>query len=209
MDFLFAQYPIRDQLSKENFDTFSFDYFDTDRRDPVTGKTSLENMRKVYETCREFADSFIPGRKNLLFTGPAGAGKTFLSNCIADALIRQGFSVVYLPAGRLFETLADATFERTDASKDSYSYILESDLLIIDDLGAEMNNSFINSQLFFCLNERNLRKRSTLISTNLTLNQMRDNYTERVTSRLVEQYVICHFFNSDIRVKKRLQGVVS
>ena len=80
---------------------------------------------------------------------------------------------------------------------------------IIDDLGAEMNNSFINSQLFFCLNERNLRKRSTLISTNLTLNQMRDNYTERVTSRLVEQYVICHFFNSDIRVKKRLQGVVS
>ena len=104
---------------------------------------------------------------------------------------------------------ADATFERTDASKDSYSYILESDLLIIDDLGAEMNNSFINSQLFFCLNERNLRKRSTLISTNLTLNQMRDNYTERVTSRLVEQYVICHFFNSDIRVKKRLQGVVS
>lgn len=117
--------------------------------------------------------------------------------------------MVYLPAGRLFETLADATFERTDASKDSYSYILESDLLIIDDLGAEMNNSFINSQLFFCLNERNLRKRSTLISTNLTLNQMRDNYTERVTSRLVEQYVICHFFNSDIRVKKRLQGVVS
>lgn len=209
VDFLFAQYPIRDQLSKENFDTFSFDYFDTDRRDPVTGKTSLENMRKVYETCREFADSFIPGRKNLLFTGPAGTGKTFLSNCIADALIRQGFSVVYLPAGRLFETLADATFERTDASKDSYSYILESDLLIIDDLGAEMNNSFINSQLFFCLNERNLRKRSTLISTNLTLNQMRDNYTERVTSRLVEQYVICHFFNSDIRVKKRLQGVVS
>ena len=93
--------------------------------------------------------------------------------------------------------------------RDSYSYILESDLLIIDDLGAEMNNSFINSQLFFCLNERNLRKRSTLISTNLTLNQMRDNYTERVTSRLVEQYVICHFFNSDIRVKKRLQGVVS
>lgn len=210
VDYLFAQYPIRDQLAKENFSTFSFAYFDDDRRDPASGRTSLENMQEIYGKCKEFSDSFEPGKRNLLFTGPAGAGKTFLSNCIADALIRQGFSVVYLPAGRLFDTLADAAFDRRDVSaKDASSYILESDLLIIDDLGAEMNNSFINSQLFFCLNERNIRKKSTLISTNLTLNQMRDNYTERVTSRLLEKYEIYPFFNSDIRVKKRLQGNIS
>lgn len=208
VDLLFEQYPIREQLAEENFSTFSFDFFDREARDPSTGLTSLENMENIYRDCRGFVESFVPGQRNLLFMGPAGAGKTFLSNCIADALIREGFSVVYLPAGRLFDLLAGAVFRR-DGGQDSeeYSYVLESDLLIIDDLGAEMNNSFVNSQLFFCLNERKLRKKSTLISTNLSLNQMRDIYTERVTSRLVENYEIYTFYNSDIRIQKRLKKV--
>lgn len=207
VDFLFEQYPIREQLKTENFSTFTFDYFDRETRDPSSGLTSYENMQRIYQECRRFVEHFVPGARNLLFMGPAGVGKTFLSNCIADALLREGFSVVYLPAGRLFDLLAGAAFRR-DGGQDSeeYACALESDLLILDDLGAEMNNSFVNSQLFFCLNERKIRKKSTLISTNLSLNQMRDIYTERVTSRLMETYEIYTFFNSDIRIQKRLQG---
>lgn len=207
VDLLFEQYSIREQLETENFSTFRFDYFDRETVDPSTGLSSYENMQRIYQECRDFADHFSPGKENLLFKGPAGVGKTFLSNCIAEALIRQGFSVVYLPAGRLFELLANAAFRREGEADSGFSaYVLDSDLLIIDDLGAEMNNSFVNSQLFFCLNERKLRKKSTLISTNLTLDEMQGIYTERVTSRLVESYRIYTFYNSDIRIRKRLQS---
>ena len=68
--------------------------------------------------------------------------------------------------------------------------ILDCDLLIIDDLGTELINTFTVSQLFYCVNERLNRQKGTIISTNLSLNQMRDEFTERVTSRILSQYRI-------------------
>ena len=81
---------------------------------------------------------------------------------------------------------------------------LHCDLLIIDDLGTELSNSFTTSQLFLCLNERILRQKSTIISTNLNMNQVADIYSERVLSRISNSYTIIKLFGDDIRLKKRI-----
>ncbi|MBQ9387159.1 MAG: ATP-binding protein [Lachnospiraceae bacterium] len=200
-EILSASSGIKDILERENFDTFSFEYFDKNTADPNTGRSSYDIMLHNYNIAREFVSPFVPGAANLLFTGAAGTGKTFLSNCIAGEVIRQGFSVVYLSAATLFDKLADSAFGRRDS--EDRETIYDSDLLVIDDLGTEFNNSFVSSQLFCCINERRLRGRSTIISTNLDLDGIRGDYTERVSSRIAESYRICPFFGTDIRLIKR------
>lgn len=200
-EILSASSGIKEILERENFDTFSFEYFDKNTTDPNTGRSSYDIMQHNYNIAREFVSPFVTGASNLLFTGAAGTGKTFLSNCIAREVIRQGFSVVYLSAATLFDKLADSAFGRSDT--EDRETIFDSDLLVIDDLGTEFNNSFVSSQLFYCINERRLRSRSTIISTNMDMEGIRGAYTERVSSRLAESYRICPFFGTDIRLIKR------
>ena len=88
--------------------------------------------------------------------------------------------------------------------KDTYRYILECDLLIIDDLGTELPNSFTVSQLFICLNERILRQKSTIISTNLALDDIKTIYSERTFSRISSNYTILRITGDDIRIQKKL-----
>ena len=85
-------------------------------------------------------------------------------------------------------------------SFDSYA------LLIIDDLGTERNTEFVVSQLFVCLNDRILNQKSTIISTNLTLDEIKANYTERTFSRISNHYRILRLAGDDIRIQKRLMN---
>ena len=118
------------------------------------------------------------------------------------------YSVIYLSSGDLFDIFSKWKFDSQaeEGMKDMYEYILDCDLLVIDDLGTELNNSFTSSQLFYCLNERLNRKKGTVISTNLSLNALRDTYTERVTSRIMSYYRILPVYGDDIRLKKRREG---
>ena len=84
--------------------------------------------------------------------------------------------------------------------------VLECDLLIIDDLGTELVNTFTTSQLFYVVNERLNRKKGTIISTNLPVNEMRDEFTDRVMSRIVSQYQIIPLYGEDIRIRKKLEN---
>lgn len=203
MDLLYKQSTIGDALQRENFRTFRFDVFDKEKRDPQTGRTGYETMQEYVRICRDFIDGFPGQADNLLFTGQAGTGKTFLSHCIAEELIRRCFSVLYLPAPKLFERLADSTFRRDGSGMEDADDVMTCDLLIIDDLGTELANSFTSSQLFTCINERILGKRPTLISTNLSMNEMAGFYTDRITSRLMGSYRILRFPDRDIRVYLR------
>ena len=160
-------------------------------------------MKKVYGWCRDFGDRFDEKGGNLLFTGTTGRGKTFLTNCIAKALLDSYHSVIYLSAHDLFEVFSRNRFDyqTEEEMKDMYQFILECDLLIIDDLGTELNNSFTSSQLFFCMNQRLLNSRSTIISTNLSLDRLRDEYTDRFTSRIMSHYTVIPLYGEDIRLK--------
>lgn len=204
MKLLYAQSNLDHVLDQENFFRLSYDYYDSSEIIPELGLTNADYMRRVVAGCREFAADFDRKKENLLFTGSTGVGKTFLTNCIAKELIDSGHSVIYLSAGDLFEVFSRNKFDydTPEDMRDTYRYILDCDLLIIDDLGTELNNSFTSSQLFYCINERMNMSRSTIISTNLSLKQLRDSYTDRVTSRIM-RYRIIPLYGRDIRVLKR------
>ena len=128
---------------------------------------------------------------------------TFLSNCVAKSLLDQGRSVIYFTAFQIFDILSKGIFEKDSDAISAHQNIFDCDLLIIDDLGTELVNSFTTSQLFLCVNERILRQKSTIISTNLSMNQMVDVYSERTLSRISSNYSIIKLFGDDIRIKKR------
>ena len=208
IEILYDQSNIREVLERENFDTLSMAYYDRDHVDEKTGMTVYDYMSRVIRECREYVENFKNEKGSILFTGNTGCGKTFLSNCIARELIRRYFSVVYLTATDMFDILAGSRFSGgdDDEAKDRASYILDCDLLIIDDLGTELTNSFISTQLFLCINERLARRKSTIISTNLGLNVFRDTYSERVFSRITSSYKMRKFFGDDIRILKKLKN---
>lgn len=202
---LYEQSNIKDVLEKENFNTFSFKHYDNDVKDSITGLTPLENMHEVVKTCRDYIDNFKTEYRSLYLYGPTGVGKTFLTNCIAKELIESSHSVIYVSSIRLFELLADSTFKKNGSleSKDLANNILDCDLLIIDDLGTEMVNSFTAASLFNCINERHLRRKSVIISTNLSLAELRQTYSERVFSRITSNYTLLKIYGDDLRLKLR------
>ena len=209
LDILYDQSNLRELIRTENFDNFRLDYY-SDR--PGTGSilSPRENMREILARCRRFTDTFdsVPG-DNLLISGNTGVGKTFLANCIAAEILKKGRSVIYMTAHQFFSELADYTFRRNQGNSDTLSFLLHCDLLIIDDLGTELNNSFTSSRLFYCLNERMNMKRSTIISTNLSMAMLRDSYTDRVTSRIMSNYMVIPLYGGDIRILKRQKGRAS
>ena len=206
IDLLYTQSNMKHILAKENFDTFSFSYYSENHTDPKTGTSSLANMKKAYLTARNFVDNFGSDFANLFLYGDTGVGKTFLSNCIAKELIDKSYSVIYLSAFELFDTFAKSRFQKDDAADQMNEHILDCDLLIIDDLGTELTNSFSVSQFFLCLNERLLRRKSTIISTNLSLESLVNIYSERTFSRITSNYTILKLTGDDIRIKKKLMN---
>lgn len=207
IDLVYTQSNIRNILKDENFDTFSYKYYSEIEINPTTGLTSLETMQNAVKDCRKFIAEFDTVFSNLFFYGDTGVGKTFLSNCIAKELLDTGHSVIYFTAFHLFDIFKRNTFDRA-TDEDiiaAHQNIFDCDLLIIDDLGTEMPNSFTTSQLFLCLNERILRKKSTIISTNLTLGQVAEVYTERTFSRISSNYVMLKLFGDDIRIQKKIR----
>lgn len=200
---LYAQSNMENVLQKENFITFSEQYFDDTEIEPAIGTTVAQYMKQVRRWCMDFVEQFDEKGGNLLFTGTTGRGKTFLTNCIAKELIDRYHSVIYLSAHDLFEVFSKYRFDHQteEEMKDMYRFILDCDLLIIDDLGTELNNSFTSSQLFFCINQRLLAQKSTIISTNLSLDRLRDEYTDRVASRIMSSYTVIPLYGGDIRLK--------
>lgn len=193
----------KEVLQKENFSTFSFDYYSDKDINEATGLSSLDTIKDAVAKSHHFIDHFDDKFDNLYFYGDTGIGKTFLSNCIAKELLDRGYSVIYFTAFQLFDILGKDTFGRNEEALDAHQNIFDCDLLIIDDLGTELSNSFTSSQLFLCLNERILRRKSTIISTNLRMNQLADIYSERVLSRISSNYTVMNLFGVDIRILKR------
>lgn len=205
IDLVYTQSNLKSILEKENFSTLSFSYYSDDHINPATNLSALATAKNAYDESLRFIKNFDDEFSNLFFYGDTGVGKTFFSNCIAKELLDSGHSVIYFTAFELFHIFEKNVFERDVEMAEPYQNIFDCDLLIIDDLGTEMSNSFTTSQLFLCLNERILRRKSTIISTNLGLNQLADTYSERTFSRVSSHYTMIKLFGDDIRIKKKLQ----
>ena len=186
---LYSQSGIAHMLQTNNFNTLSYEYYEG---------ADLEAFQNAVQTCQDMVQHFSTDKTNLLFYGTVGCGKSFLSGCVAKALIDKGVSVVYFSATQLFDILYQNTLY--NGLEDLYNY----ELIIVDDLGAEMTNSFVTTALFSFLNERILRGKATIISTNLSLSDLKERYSERIVSRIIQNFNLCKLSGPDIRILKRL-----
>ncbi|MBP3284759.1 MAG: ATP-binding protein [Clostridia bacterium] len=193
-------------LERENFLTFDESVFSEEKKPAYNSdKSPRENIRMIREIAEKFVERFGEKEtKSLMFTGGTGLGKTFLSNCVAKAVMDAGYTVLYQTAGLLMDLIMDyrkGDSERFDASQ--YEELFEVDLLIIDDLGTENVTEARRSELFNILNTRILKGKKILISTNRDLKELVNFYDQRIVSRILGNFQICRFFGSDLRLASK------
>ncbi len=196
-------------IEKDNFDNFNVNLY-SDKIDEAMYSSNIsprDNIKNIKNIALDFIKNFNnPESKNLLFIGNTGLGKTFLSNAIANEILKLGKTVLYQTAPNMLDTIINYRFNK-ESDSSVYQNILETDLLIIDDLGTETLNSMKFTELFNVINSRILNQNhhitKTIISTNLSLQDLSQTYDERIFSRFVGYYDICRFFGEDIRFKNK------
>lgn len=198
---LYEQSNIHEMLKTENFDKLSYEYYSGE---------DLAAFERAVDTSKAFIRDFDKDYQNLFFYGTVGCGKSFLSGCIAKELIESGHSTIYFSAIGLFEFLSRYSFDykNKESLYNAFEDLYNCDLVIIDDLGTEITNAFVTSQLFSCLNERHIRKKSTIISTNLSIEELRDRYSDRIFSRITSNYKVCKLSGPDIRLQKLIHNQI-
>lgn len=193
---LYEQSGIQEMISDNNFSTLSEEFYEGQ---------DLERFRAAVDSCHEFVRTFSFDCPNLFLYGTVGTGKSFLSGCIAKELLDKGYSVIYFSAVQLFDLLSEYSFDHKnkDSLYNPYEDLYNCDLVIIDDLGTEIANNFVTSKLFNCLNERQIRKKSTIISSNLSLEELKTLYSDRIFSRVTSNYMFRKLTGPDVRMSKK------
>lgn len=190
---------------KENFDNFDYNLYSNESNLELYGtkKSPRENIKQIVKVSQEFINNFKDeNTKNLLFYGKSGTGKTFLSGCIANEFIKNGYSVVYQTAPLLLDIIFDYKYNSTPKNKELYENLYNVDLLIIDDLGTENQTPAKFAELFSLINSRIVNPNTkTIISSNFDLDKLNQKYDDRLISRFIGNYIILRFIGEDIRMK--------
>ena len=195
-------------LQGESFESFRLDYYDQ-RPDGETGISPRQHMQMVQLACRRYAETFANTGENLLLSGAPGLGKTFLSACIASVVSDRGYSVVYDTALNVCARFEEARFGRRgdmDAAEADVRRYLNCDLLILDDLGTELTTAYTVSVFYELINSRMRSGKSTVISTNLSSEEISRRYSPQIASRLEGAYENLKFYGQDIRLLKKAEG---
>ena len=191
-------------LGEQSFQNFNLEYYSTEI-DPKRGVSPRENMIRVLDICRNYALRF--GKyyfDNLYLYGNPGLGKTFLSACIARVVSENGYSVVYDTAGNIFSAFEAQKFSKDDEdareAREETNRYRNCDLLILDDLGCELTTTFTQATLYTLINTRLVEGKRTVISSNMSPDELRRRYTPQIASRLEGEYRSLPFFGEDIRL---------
>ncbi len=187
------------ESAAQSFENFDLSIF-SDEKLPDKSFSQRDIMRMFRQQCQGWAEQYpdVP-RKTIVMMGQSGLGKTYLMHAMAKVLLQRGQNVLMLSAYRFLETARKAYF--SGDTKD-LELLMDADVLMVDDLGAEplMENITI-TQWFNLFNERQLRAKATIVSTNLTERELRNRYTERIASRLLStgECMILQFRGDDVR----------
>lgn len=189
-----------EQIAKEtplelsSFEDFDLNYYKKSR----DGSENYKIMKDVYERCVKYAANFDLDSVSLYFYGRTGLGKTHLSLSIANEVIKKGYNVIYGSVINFLNKIEKEKFGRGDTF-DTENLLIDADLLILDDLGAEFSTSFTLSVLYNIINSRICRGLPTIISSNLELSELKNRYPESVASRIIGTYAAVNFTGDDIR----------
>lgn len=189
-------------MQTQTFHNFDLDYYRGNER-------VYMNMKYVYNTMKAYAENFHPSSSpNLALFGGTGLGKTHLSTAVAKVLIEKGWDVIYTGAIGMLSDFELYRFEDSSGIESGYERerYMNCDLLIIDDLGTEVCNQFTLSCLYNVINTRGISQRPTIISTNLLQKEFMDRYNERITSRVIGEYMPLVFTGNDVRKQKVIKG---
>ena len=186
----------------ESFESFDLTLY-SDKYDERYGVVPRETMGKVFEICRRFAESFPNVSSNLLLQGDTGLGKTYLSACIARSVSDRGLSVCYDSAAAALDAFEQQKFARDSeagrAAAARVKNMLECDLMILDDLGTEMNTPMSVSALYTLINTRLVAGKKMIISTNCTDEELSRRYNPQICSRISGEFMRLPFAGRDIR----------
>ncbi len=175
-----------------SFEEFSLKYYEG--KDKIT-------MENVLNICKKYARSFSCNSDSLLFYGGTGLSKTFMSSAIASQVINNGFSVTYDSFSNYVRLLENERFGRSDTH--TMSLLISADLVILDDVGSEQYSSFGEASLYEIINTRINYCLPTIVSTNLSFDELEKQYNERIYSRLCSTFIPIEFVGRDIRMQKR------
>ncbi len=203
IDKLYQISNLKDVIEYENFDNFDIKYFsDSDYFDGITPRQLMINNYKVSEM---FVEEFDKQYRNILMYGDVGLGKSFLCNCIAKELLDKGYVVIYVSSVEMFKKLEEYKFHRNENTEheEFISYLTKADLLIIDDLGTEVQTQFTSSELFNIINKRHTDRKHSIISTNMSLGDIENVYSHRLESRFLGNFDSMKFVGKDIRLQKK------
>lgn len=179
------------QLKLSSFDSFSLMYYQGE---------DYQTMKKILEYTHQYASTFTPDSGSILMFGRTGLGKTHLSLAIANTVLEKGYSVIYDSAINILRSIEKEHFSR-EHSSDMIDLVMETELLILDDLGTEYETPFYNATIYNILNTRLNGSRPTIISTNLDFDGIKRRYDERVVSRIVSAYKCLEFQGEDVRLQ--------
>lgn len=185
-------------IRTSSFDNFNLGYY-PDEPDAKTGISPRRRMREILNYCKCYADDFSSKSDSIFMYGATGLGKTHLSLAIAAKAIEKGYDVIYCSAPNLLSKLESEKFGRNPDSVGAEEAILDCDLLIIDDLGAEFSTQFTVSAIYNIINTRITYHKPVIISTNLTSQELEAKYSERITSRIIGCYTDLLFLGRDVR----------
>lgn len=189
-----------------DFNHFSLEYY-RGKKD-ADGDDCFEIMKSIYEFCKNYAESFSLKSESLLMYGKTGVGKTHLSLSIAKAVAERGFNAAYGSIVNLLTIIEREHFGKVseEENMDTVNLLINADLLVLDDLGAEFSSQFYESVTYNIINSRINLGLPTIISTNLTAAELQKKYNERIISRIFGEFSTLYLVGEDIRQVKRLNG---
>lgn len=184
------------KLILSNFDTFQLSYY--------SGEDYF-TMERIFNFAKDYAANFTPRSGSVLMFGPTGLGKTHLSLAIANQVIQKGFTVIYDSIINILRNIEKEHFSH-EHSTEMLDMVMDTDLLILDDLGTEFETSFYNSMIYNIINTRLSASRPTIISTNMDFRAISNRYDERVVSRITSGYACLEFRGDDVRLQIKRNG---
>lgn len=181
------------QLKLSSFDSFSLSYYSGE---------NYQAMKNILEYTKQYAATFSENSKSILMFGHTGLGKTHLSLAIAKTVLEKGYGVIYDSAINILRNIEKEHFSY-EHSSEMIDLVMNTDLLILDDIGTEYESPFYNATIYNIINTRLNCGKPSIISTNLDFEGISRRYDKRVMSRIVSMYSCLEFRGEDVRLQKR------